>query len=152
MLSDKAVQELEEELVQLNRKLQVFTMQNERQTKEIAQLRTENATLHAKLGETNVIKDWFESELDTACRQLVAMSISKKKADTKLAMQAETSDKDEGEADVDKGTGADDDTSTNKEISKMNKVSTWKRLRSKSQSLTHPRRKEVTDLVKASSS
>jgi len=79
-------------VVQLNRKLEVFTNQNERQTTEIANLRRDNSSLCAKLDEAIEVKRSLESELDTTRFQLVGMIIAKKKADQELAMRQEKGD------------------------------------------------------------
>lgn len=81
----ETIHKLNEEILQLNRKLKVYTSQGERQTTEINNLRKNVSSLEFKRHVMTSSKEWLESELDTVSRQLISITVSKKKVDKKLA-------------------------------------------------------------------
>lgn len=142
---------LEEQIVQLNRKLEVFTKQNERQTTEINTLRNKANTLEFKLDVTTATKDWLQSELDTVSRQLIGMSISKKVADKKLEeMEKEMNDAKLHQNEMDKQSATTttlEDGSSDKENMVRPIASKWNRLASQKAVLARHRRKTSNALA-----
>lgn len=89
--SIEIIPKLQEEILQLNRELQVSASQSEKQTTEINNLRKTVSSLEFKLQGMTCTKDWFKSELKNGSRQLIEMSLSKKKVDQKIVkMEQET--------------------------------------------------------------
>lgn len=129
---DKHIHYLEEQIDQLDRKLEVYKKQNENQTKEITTLRTEHAMLHAKLGETKAAMDWLEPELDTTRRQLIGMSIAKKKVDRKLAMELERTEQVElADKSVDESSVGDKENAKPLRATKLSRMKTKKQFLAK---------------------
>lgn len=135
---------LKEEILQLNRRLQVFTSQGERQTTEINKLRKFVSSLEFKLQVMTCTKDWLESELESVSRQHIGMTISKKKVDQKLVeMKEETSDTKQFKSEIVENKSGDSwvlDESSDKE-NQESRAKKFSRLASQKAILARHRRK-----------